>query len=71
MNLHPYQVRGRYVTSVCPLARLCLQVMQPLCLGALSFARTFVLVGDHNQLPPLVLNPDALAMGMAESLFKR
>ena len=30
------------------------QVTLPTCLGPLRFADTFVLVGDHNQLPPLV-----------------
>ena len=34
-------------------------------------ARTFVLVGDHNQLPPLVASRAAEAGGLAESLFKR
>jgi DNA replication ATP-dependent helicase Dna2 len=47
------------------------QVMQPLCLAPLSKAQTFVLVGDHNQLPPLVVSREAQEMGMAESLFKR
>ena len=47
------------------------QVLQPLCLEPLSRAPLFVLVGDHNQLPPLVVNPVARAMGMDESLFKR
>ena len=30
------------------------QITLPTCLGPLRFADTFVLVGDHNQLPPLV-----------------
>lgn len=30
------------------------QVTLPTCLGPLRFADSFVLVGDHNQLPPLV-----------------
>lgn len=33
-------------------------------------ARTFVLVGDHNQLPPLVSNPAAEAGGLSCSLFR-
>ena len=30
------------------------QITLPTCLGPLRFADTFVLVGDHYQLPPLV-----------------
>ncbi|XP_024621328.1 DNA replication ATP-dependent helicase/nuclease DNA2 isoform X3 [Neophocaena asiaeorientalis asiaeorientalis] len=47
------------------------QISQPVCLGPLFFSRRFVLVGDHQQLPPLVLNCEARALGMSESLFKR
>ncbi|KAM5236452.1 DNA replication ATP-dependent helicase/nuclease DNA2 [Ctenodactylus gundi] len=47
------------------------QISQPICLGPLFFSRRFVLVGDHQQLPPLVSNREARALGMSESLFKR
>ncbi|XP_064125709.1 DNA replication ATP-dependent helicase/nuclease DNA2 isoform X2 [Loxodonta africana] len=47
------------------------QISQPVCLGPLFYSRRFVLVGDHQQLPPLVLNREARALGMSESLFKR
>ncbi|XP_034380410.1 DNA replication ATP-dependent helicase/nuclease DNA2 [Arvicanthis niloticus] len=47
------------------------QISQPVCLGPLFFSRRFVLVGDHQQLPPLVLNREARALGMSDSLFKR
>eukprot|EP01135_Chromosphaera_perkinsii_P003490 Nk52_evm16s245 gene=Nk52_evmTU16s245 len=47
------------------------QVTQPICLGPLRFAKTFILVGDHYQLPPLVRSADAQKKGMQESLFKR
>ncbi|XP_075390457.1 DNA replication ATP-dependent helicase/nuclease DNA2 [Tenrec ecaudatus] len=47
------------------------QISQPVCLGPLFFSRRFVLVGDHQQLPPLVLNREARALGMSESLFQR
>lgn len=40
-------------------------------LGPLLLARSFVLVGDHYQLPPLVTSPVAAAGGMGHSLFKR
>jgi superfamily I DNA and/or RNA helicase len=35
------------------------QISQPVCLGPLFFSRRFVLVGDHQQLPPLVVNREA------------
>jgi len=47
------------------------QVTLPTCLGPLRFARKFVLVGDHHQLPPLVRNPAAREGGLDVSLFKR
>jgi DNA replication ATP-dependent helicase Dna2 len=46
-------------------------VTLPTCLGPLRFAETFILVGDHNQLPPLVRNPAARRGGLDISLFKR
>lgn len=47
------------------------QITLPACLGPLRFADTFVLVGDHHQLPPLVKNPIARKSGLEISLFKR
>ncbi|XP_075114807.1 DNA replication ATP-dependent helicase/nuclease DNA2 [Leptodactylus fuscus] len=47
------------------------QISQPICLGPLFFAHRFVLVGDHQQLPPLVQSAEARELGMSESLFKR
>lgn len=35
------------------------QITLPICLGPLKYAHSFVLVGDHYQLPPLVLSPQA------------
>ena len=46
------------------------QITLPVCLGPIRLARTFVLVGDHNQLPPLVQNEDARKGGLDISLFK-
>ncbi|KAJ8416071.1 hypothetical protein AAFF_G00380930 [Aldrovandia affinis] len=46
------------------------QISQPVCLGPLFHAERFVLVGDHQQLPPLVQNKEARSLGMDESLFK-
>ncbi|GAA6010418.1 hypothetical protein JCM10207_001295 [Rhodosporidiobolus poonsookiae] len=47
------------------------QVTLPTCLGPLRFADKFILVGDHNQLPPLVRNHAARKGGLDVSLFKR
>ena len=47
------------------------QITEPVVLGPLRACETFVLVGDHKQLPPLVKNPRAIAGGMDVSLFKR
>ncbi|XP_063047000.1 DNA replication ATP-dependent helicase/nuclease DNA2 [Engraulis encrasicolus] len=47
------------------------QISQPVCLGPLFYAQRFVLVGDHQQLPPIVQNTEARSLGMDESLFKR
>jgi DNA replication ATP-dependent helicase Dna2 len=46
------------------------QITLPICLGPIRMARTFVLVGDHNQLPPLVQNEEARSGGLDISLFK-
>jgi len=46
------------------------QITLPTCLGPIRLARTFVLVGDHNQLPPLVQNEEARKGGLDISLFK-
>lgn len=46
------------------------QITLPVCLGPIRMARTFVLVGDHHQLPPLVANKEAQKGGLDKSLFK-
>ncbi|MBF6592207.1 MAG: AAA family ATPase, partial [Ktedonobacterales bacterium] len=45
------------------------QLTVPAILGALRFARRFVLVGDACQLPPLVMSAEAVAHGLKRSLF--
>ncbi|XP_059803256.1 DNA replication ATP-dependent helicase/nuclease DNA2 isoform X1 [Hypanus sabinus] len=47
------------------------QINQLICLGPLFAADRFVLVGDHQQLPPVIQSSHARALGMDESLFKR
>jgi DNA replication ATP-dependent helicase/nuclease Dna2 len=46
------------------------QITLPTCIGPLRFADTFVLVGDHHQLPPLVRSRDAKKKGLEVSLFR-
>lgn len=46
------------------------QVTLPTCLGPIRMAKTFVLVGDHYQLPPLVQNKEAAEGGLDVSLFR-
>ena len=45
------------------------QLTVPAILGALRFAKRFILVGDEKQLPPLVLSKEASVAGLSESLF--
>ncbi len=45
------------------------QLTLPAILGALRFARRFILVGDEKQLPPLVLSKEAGQAGLSDSLF--
>ncbi len=45
------------------------QLTIPAVLGALRFARRFILVGDERQLPPLVMSAEAGERGLKRSLF--
>lgn len=46
------------------------QITLPVCLGPIRMAQTFILFGDHYQLPPLVQNKEAQEGGLDVSLFK-
>jgi DNA replication ATP-dependent helicase Dna2 len=46
------------------------QLTQPAIIGALLCADRFVLVGDHQQLPPIVRNAEARKAGLDVSLFR-
>ena len=46
------------------------QITLPVCVGPIRMAKTFILVGDHYQLPPLVQNKEAQEGGLDISLFK-
>ncbi|XP_068443578.1 DNA replication ATP-dependent helicase/nuclease DNA2 isoform X2 [Clinocottus analis] len=65
---HPIFTRHRFDFCIVDEAS---QISQPICLGPLFYAKRFVLVGDHQQLPPIVQNQEARSLGMDESLFKR
>ncbi|KAM9860402.1 DNA replication ATP-dependent helicase/nuclease DNA2 [Aulostomus maculatus] len=65
---HPIFSRRRFDFCIIDEAS---QISQPICLGPLFYANRFVLVGDHQQLPPIVQNREARSLGMDESLFKR
>ncbi|XP_015269363.1 PREDICTED: DNA replication ATP-dependent helicase/nuclease DNA2 [Gekko japonicus] len=65
---HPIFTRKRFDFCIVDEAS---QISQPICLGPLFYSLRFVLVGDHQQLPPLVQNAEARDLGMSESLFKR
>ncbi|XP_047437501.1 DNA replication ATP-dependent helicase/nuclease DNA2 isoform X2 [Mugil cephalus] len=65
---HPIFTRRRFDFCIIDEAS---QISQPICLGPLFYANRFVLVGDHQQLPPIVQNQEARSLGMDESLFKR
>lgn len=47
------------------------QVMQPTVLRPLFFSQRFILVGDPDQLPPLIKSSEARQKGADESLFQR
>ncbi len=47
------------------------QMTVPATLGPLLRARSFVLVGDPQQLPPLVISAEARAGGLGHTLFAR
>jgi DNA replication ATP-dependent helicase Dna2 len=47
------------------------QITLPAILGAIIRADKFILVGDHNQLPPLVQSPAAEDQGLDVPLFAR
>ncbi|KAM9980548.1 hypothetical protein ACTFIY_002867 [Dictyostelium cf. discoideum] len=44
---------------------------QPISMGPILKCKSFVLVGDHHQLPPIVNNKEAGKLGLDISLFKQ
>ena len=65
---HPVFMRKRFDYCIVDEAS---QLTLPSCVGPLRLAESFVLVGDHFQLPPLVRSKAALKEGFGESLFKQ
>ncbi|ESQ35991.1 hypothetical protein EUTSA_v10006571mg [Eutrema salsugineum] len=64
----PFLVNRRFDVCIIDEAG---QIALPVSIGPLLFASTFVLVGDHYQLPPLVQSTEARENGMGISLFRR
>ena len=47
------------------------QATAPSCWIPMTHARRAILVGDHKQLPPTILSPDAAQSGLQHTLFER
>jgi predicted DNA helicase len=47
------------------------QATAPSCWIPMTHARRAILVGDHRQLPPTILNPEAARRGLQHTLFER
>ncbi|KAL4456948.1 hypothetical protein ABPG74_014586 [Tetrahymena malaccensis] len=47
------------------------QCVEPLCLGPMLLCEKSILIGDHQQLQPIVKSPDAANKGLSTSLFER
>ncbi|GLC59371.1 hypothetical protein PLESTB_001479200 [Pleodorina starrii] len=69
LSVHHPLLAGR-TFGVCILDEAS-QVTLPASLGALALARSFLLVGDHYQLSPLVVSREAAQGGLGVSLFRR
>ncbi|KAK4872773.1 hypothetical protein RN001_014802 [Aquatica leii] len=65
-----HSVLSKRVTDVC-IVDESTQVLQCSVFRALYTASKFILIGDPDQLPPIVRNPEAVARGLSESLFER
>ncbi|XP_048864961.1 DNA replication ATP-dependent helicase/nuclease DNA2 isoform X2 [Brienomyrus brachyistius] len=65
---HPLFSRRRFDFCIVDEAS---QISQLVCLGPLFYAERFVLVGDQQQLAPIVRSRQARDLGMDESLLKR
>ena len=49
----------------------CAMATEPECMVPIRLAEHVVLIGDHNQLQPVLSNRDAKQMGLGKSLFER
>ena len=60
------------IVSVASAALLpCHQIVQPAAIAPVLLAGRFVLVGDPQQLPPVIQSPAARRRGMDQCLFSR
>ncbi|GLI58557.1 hypothetical protein VaNZ11_000304 [Volvox africanus] len=69
LSVHHPLLAGR-TFGVCILDEAS-QVTLPASIGSLALARSFLLVGDHYQLSPLVVSREAAQGGLGISLFRR
>ncbi|GFR43783.1 hypothetical protein Agub_g4899 [Astrephomene gubernaculifera] len=69
LSVHNPLLAGR-TFGVCILDEAS-QVTLPSSIGALALAKSFLLVGDHYQLSPLVVSREASQGGLGVSLFRR
>lgn len=53
---HPMLMKRKFDVCIVDEAS---QILQPVCLGPLFYASRFILVGDSQQLPPLIKSSDA------------
>ena len=64
----------RIINSIDPVYSIideCAMATEPECMVPIRRADHVVLIGDHNQLQPVLGNRDAMKMGMGTSLFGR
>ena len=65
---HPYLEGRRFKTVIIDEASQC---MEPECWNAMLRAERVIFAGDHHQLPPTVKSPEALKLGLSETLLER
>ena len=65
---HTYLEGRKFKTVIIDEASQC---MEPECWNAMLRAERVIFAGDHHQLPPTVKSPDAMKLGLSETLLER